>query len=79
MARQDSAMDDDGGIIIEFHRVGAYVKVSAIDPRSLTEVSIVGNPAAGEKALARAAIRRLEYVLARKAGGTVPPRRRSPA
>ena len=68
----------DDGIIIEFHRVGAYVKVSAVDPRSLTEVSIVGDPAAGEAALTRAAIRRLEYVLARKLGGPAPSRRRSP-
>ena len=72
-------MVDDGGIIIEFHRVGAYVKVSAVDPRSLTEVCIVGDPAAGEAALTRAAIRKLEYVLARKSGGAAPARRRPPA
>jgi hypothetical protein len=79
MAGQDSAMGDQGGIIIEFHRVGAYVKVSAVDPRSLTEVCIVGDPAAGEEALARAAIRKLEYVMARKTGGPAPARRSSPA
>ncbi len=54
-------------VIIEFHRVGAYVKVSAIDPDSLTEVSIVGDPQAGEAMLKRLAVQRLEYVLARKA------------
>jgi len=52
-------------VILEFHQVGAYVKVSAVDPVTLTEVSIVGNPAAGEAALRRAAIRKLEYVMQR--------------
>ena len=66
------AMAEPGDIIIEFYRVGAYVKVSAVDTASLTEVSIVGDPAAGEEALKRAAVRKLEYVLARKAGA---PRR----
>lgn len=59
-------MTTTGDVIIEFHRVGAYVKVSAIDTKTLTEVSIVGAPSAGERALKRAVIRRLEYVLARK-------------
>ncbi len=64
-------------VLIEFHPVGAYVKVSAVDPVSLTEVSIVGDPAAGEEALQRQAIRKLEFVLARKTGQSVPggPRR----
>ena len=52
-------------VIIEFHRVGAYVKVSAVDPESLTEVVIVGDPAAGENALKNAAIRKLDYVMNR--------------
>lgn len=51
--------------LIEFHRVGAYVKVSAVDPETLTEVSIVGDPAAGEEALTRTAVRKLDYVLKR--------------
>ena len=33
---------NDPRIIIEFIQVGAYVKVSAVDPVSLVEVSIVG-------------------------------------
>jgi hypothetical protein len=32
--------EDD--VIIAFHRVGAAVKVTAMEPRTLTEVSIVG-------------------------------------
>ncbi len=52
--------------LIEFHRVGAYVKVSAVDPVTLTEVSIVGDPAAGETALKQTAMRKLAYVLERR-------------
>ena len=52
--------------LIEFHRVGAYVKVSAVDPETLTEVSIVGDPLAGEEALTRTAVRKLDYVLKRR-------------
>jgi hypothetical protein len=59
-------------VILEFHQVGAYVKVSAVDPVTLTEVSIVGDPAAGEAALTQAAIRKLDYVLKRKAAGGKP-------
>ncbi|MDH3594651.1 MAG: hypothetical protein OEU09_01050 [Rhodospirillales bacterium] len=51
--------------LFEFHRVGAYVKVSAVDPVTLTEVSIVGDPSAGETALKQAADRKLTYVLKR--------------
>ncbi len=55
-----------GEVIIEFYRVGAFVKVSAVDTATLTEVSIVGDPACGDEALKRAVVRKLEYVLARK-------------
>jgi Domain of unknown function (DUF6898) len=76
MHGQDLAMGKE--VIIEFHQVGAYVKVSAIDPKSLTEVSIVGDPNVGEAMLKRAAIRKLNYVMARNAGGKPPNRGRSP-
>lgn len=59
--------------LIEFYPVGAYVKVSAVDPESLTEVSIVGDPAAGEEVLKRQAVRKLQYVLARKASKRAAP------
>ena len=69
-------MADRGDVIIEFYRVGAFVKVSAVDPHTLTEVSIVGAPDAGEAALARAAIRKLEYVMARQKAATAATRGR---
>ena len=54
-------------VILEFRQVGAYVKVSAMDPATLTEVSVVGDPAVGEYVLKRTAIRKLNYVLGRQA------------
>jgi hypothetical protein len=56
----------DEGYIIEFHRIGNAVKVTAMDPATLTEVSIVGAPAAGDTELTRLVVRKLEYVLAKR-------------
>ncbi len=53
-------------VIFEFVQVGPAVKVSAIDAATGTEVSIVGDPAAGQTALKHLAERKLEYVLARR-------------
>ncbi len=58
--------NEGGGYLIEFIQQGDYVKVSAVDPVSGREVSIVGDPAAGRQALTRVAVRKLEYVLAKK-------------
>ncbi|WP_243735646.1 DUF6898 family protein [Dongia mobilis] len=62
------------GYILEFHQVGSYVKVSAFDPVTLTEVSTMGPANLSQAELGRLAIRKLEFVLARQnadsAGGT---------
>lgn len=55
-----------GEVIIEFFPVGNAVKVSAIDPETLVEVSIVGDPRQSEEALSRAAVQKLRYVLETK-------------
>ena len=60
-------MPDQDGYIIEFHRIGNAVKVSAMDPMTLTEVSIVGDPGAGETELTRLVVRKLEFMLAKHA------------
>jgi hypothetical protein len=60
-------MADDQGYIIEFHQVGNAVKVSAMDPRTLTEVSIVGAPGVGDTELTRLVVRKLEYMIAKRA------------
>jgi len=57
-------------VILEFQTIGNSVKVTAIDPESLVEVSLVGSISAGEQALGRLAIRKLEYVLAKRRGGS---------
>jgi len=61
-------VSDNKGYLVEFYRVGAYMKVSVIDPATNTEVSMVGDPRASESDLARPAIRKLEMVLAKRAG-----------
>jgi len=55
--------NQEHGIIFEFISIGSYVKVSAIDTRSGTEVSIVGDPKRGEVALRRIVLRKLENKL----------------
>jgi len=53
-------------VIIEFHPVGSIVKVSAMDTKTLTEISIQGPANSPEELLKRNAVRRLEYVLKKK-------------
>jgi hypothetical protein len=53
-------------IIIEFFPLGQFVKVSALDTKTLTEISIQGPASAGKEMLKRNAIKRLEYVLKKK-------------
>jgi hypothetical protein len=54
-----------GDVILEFVRLGALIRVSAMDVASLTEVVLQGPAAAGEAALRRAVLRKLAYALAR--------------
>ena len=62
-------------VLFEFRRMGASVKVSAIDPGTGREVSIVGPVSAGEQALADQAAKKLAYVLQRDLGKSPSPRR----
>jgi hypothetical protein len=66
-SRETPLLSDDG-YIIEFHQVGAYVKVSVMDPVSLTEVSMVTPASMSQGQAAQAAIRKLKYVMARRNG-----------
>jgi len=59
-------MSEADNYIIEFTQVGATVKVTAIDPKTMTEVSIVGGAQYSQEFLARQAVKKLEYVLSRK-------------
>jgi hypothetical protein len=53
----------DKGYFLEFQQVGPLVRVTAIDPASGKEAVIQGPASAGETALGRAAIQKLEYLL----------------
>jgi len=55
-------------IIFEFIQIGGAIKVTAVDPASGIEASIVGDPGAGEAALKRLAQQKLDYVLAKRRG-----------
>ena len=65
-----------GEYLLEFQQVGAYVKVSAIDPATGTEVSITGPASAGEAILGRNAVNKLQYVLKKRAGEASPAARK---
>ena len=60
---------DEHGVIIEMIAVGRYVKVTAVDTRSGVEATVVGDPRRGERALKDAAVRKLKYVLDKRAEG----------
>ena len=55
-----------GEVIIEFLRLGGLVRVRALDPMSLVEVTLQGPATAGEAVLRQAVLRKLDYVLARR-------------
>lgn len=56
------------GVLLEFQRIGAVVKVSAIDPVTNTEVVVQGPASASQEHLSRTAIAKLRYVLSKKQG-----------
>jgi len=55
-----------GDVIFEFSAIGNSVKVSAVDSRTGTEVSIVGPVNAGESALRNNAMAKLRYVMEKR-------------
>ncbi len=59
-------MSGRGSIYVEFVVQGNFVKVTAIDPVTGTEASIVGPASASQAILAENARRKLEYVLKKK-------------
>ncbi|WP_246148530.1 DUF6898 family protein [Skermanella pratensis] len=55
-------------VLLEFKRVGMYMKAIAMDPETLTEVTVVGPLNHSREMLRRTAVAKLEYVLAKKPG-----------
>lgn len=56
-------MANNRGIIFEFHRVGAYMRVTAMDTATLTEITISGDAKATQAQLQALATRKLAYVM----------------
>ena len=53
-------------VLFEFIRVGAYVKVIAVDERTGIEVSIVGDPTRSSDYLEHVAMQKLRRVLEKR-------------
>ncbi|MEK9644854.1 MAG: hypothetical protein VW547_04860 [Alphaproteobacteria bacterium] len=60
--------DRRGGreVLIEFQQIGNVVKVTAVDLDTLSEVSIMGPPSAGQGMIKRNVINKLNYALSNK-------------
>ena len=57
--------DEQEGFIVEYVRMGNAIKVTAIDPVSLREVSMIGSPKISSKEVGKLAVRKLKYVMER--------------
>lgn len=53
-------------VIFEFHRVGIYVKVSALDIKTQEEVSLMGPASASKEYLQKLGYDKLKMVLEKK-------------
>jgi hypothetical protein len=62
-----SPIGDGREILIEIVKLGGYAKVTAIDPVTGTEVSVMGPGNATRASLETAALNKLDYVLKKKA------------
>lgn len=60
-------MVNHGEVLFEFVRVGRFVKVTALDTKSLIEISIVGTPQMTQQMMKTAALTKLRYVIAKRA------------
>jgi hypothetical protein len=66
LAGYHSPMSGTDNYIIEFTQIGTSIKVTAVDPRSMTEVTIVGGTQYSKEFLTRQVVKKLEYMLAKK-------------
>jgi hypothetical protein len=61
-----SADNGNDGYFIEYTAVGNSVKVTAMDPVTLVEVSIIGDRKLSQRELAALAVRKLRYMIDKK-------------
>jgi len=59
-----------GEVLFEFRRIGTLVKVTAFHVPTMTEVSLSMPLNAGEALMRQQVLRRLDYVLTRRQGGS---------
>lgn len=57
---------DPGNVLLEYIPIGRSVKVCAVDPVTGTEVVSIGPIDSGREQLARLAVQKLRFVLARR-------------
>jgi hypothetical protein len=57
------------GVIVEFHKVGNTVKVSAVDTKTYLEVSILAPATCSEREMTDAVLSKLAYVQAKGGDG----------
>jgi hypothetical protein len=65
-AARPSVSTEKSEVYVEFVVQGNVVKATAIDSLTGTEASIVGPASAGQNMLAKAALRKLKYVMKKK-------------
>ncbi len=53
-------------VLFEFRPVGKILRVTAIDPKTGTEVIMVADPRYGQQTIKRLAARKLAYVISKK-------------
>ena len=53
-------------VLFEFVRVGRYLRVNAIEPKTGIEVAMIADPKHGETIIKRLAARKLAYVISKK-------------
>lgn len=63
MVGRDAPPLTERDVLIEFQKMGSIIRVSAIDPRTNTEIVIQGPATAGRTVLVRNALAKLNYVL----------------
>ncbi len=56
-------MTGRGEVLLEFVDMGRFIRVNAVDPDTGTEVAISGPRSAGQEALTRTAVAKLNYRL----------------
>ena len=69
MTRKPTSSPSGASYYIEYFQHGGSIKVTAIDPKTGIEASIVGSSKASQAELNRVAVRKLEYVIDKHAKG----------